>query len=355
VYGPETVLGRYGSFYEIMEDAQITSSGVKPVTHFKASSALERPKPIKQWWGSFFATYYGGVEACFPAFNDSLLPLCPSLANSPKEDFGLEAYTSFVDQFQPQVDIINFSLGFETSQLLGLIPKIESSLTRTAAGAFLGWKFGIKPMISDLRSLHGSMAYLAKRLAWLRSTYGQRTRLGFQREFSLPVSDVVFYADTNEPASFIKLTPVAQRSTFRAGGFLTHRLQGLDSVVADSLALSAVLGLTNPLAVVWEAIPFSFVVDWFTKVSKMAATLQVQPFQGEYNVEGMTHSMNSSVTYRLLQGQKYPSVQVNDLGPLVLERYERFPGLPVPSSIFGTGELTPTQQMLALALIRQRI
>lgn len=354
VYGPVTVTPVVGSYLENFQDVTGIGYGqVKPVVHFKITSALEPLRPVKQWWGSFFATYDLGGERV-PHFDDGVLyPLCPPLANSPRETFGLEAYTSFTDQVPTQVDIVNF--GFETSQIRDLVPKIEKSFSKTAAGAYLGWKFGIKPMISDLRKLHELTGYIARRLAWLRSTFGQRVRLGYSTEFSLSLSDYVIYADPNDSAIFARLTPVAQRNLFRAGGFLTHRLSGLDDVTAEAFALSAALGTQNPLAVLWEAIPFSFVVDWFAKVQKLVATLKIQPFHGEYHLEMVSHSIKSSVVYRLKQGQHYPSVVVDDLGVLLAERYERVPGLPVPSTIFVGEGLTQTQQMLALALIRQRL
>lgn len=47
-------------------------------------------------------------------------------------------------------------------------------------------------------------------------------------------------------------------STLRVGGFVTYRLS------VSNLALQT--GMTDPLGVAWELIPFSFVADWFTNI-----------------------------------------------------------------------------------------
>lgn len=41
------------------------------------------------------------------------------------------------------------------------------------------------------------------------------------------------------------------------------------------LLLPAKVGLTNPLSVAWELIPFSFVVDWFLPIGKYLDALDV--------------------------------------------------------------------------------
>lgn len=51
-------------------------------------------------------------------------------------------------------------------------------------------------------------------------------------------------------------------------GVKTVRVVGDVRVTNPNLFLANKLGLTNPAAVLWDAIPFSFVVDWFLPVNK---------------------------------------------------------------------------------------
>lgn len=51
-------------------------------------------------------------------------------------------------------------------------------------------------------------------------------------------------------------------------GVKTLRVVGDVRVANPNLFLANKLGLTNPAAVLWDAIPFSFVVDWFLPVNK---------------------------------------------------------------------------------------
>lgn len=62
-----------------------------------------------------------------------------------------------------------------------------------------------------------------------------------------------------------------RRDTLMLKGTLTCRFR----MNNPDLLLAAKLGLTNPLSVAWELIPFSFVVDWFLPIGKFIDALDV--------------------------------------------------------------------------------
>lgn len=82
--------------------------------------------------------------------------------------------------------------------------------------------------------------------------------------------------------------PIPVRSSCKAKGVLVYdrmyervtvhktvvsRMHAGIVVTNPNLALANNLGLLNPVAVLWDVIPFSFVVDWFMKINKFVNTI----------------------------------------------------------------------------------
>lgn len=60
---------------------------------------------------------------------------------------------------------------------------------------------------------------------------------------------------------------------------VSHRLQASIRVDNPNILLANQLGFLNPAAVLWDAVPFSFVVDWFIPVSKF-----LNSFSNEFGI-----------------------------------------------------------------------
>lgn len=60
-------------------------------------------------------------------------------------------------------------------------------------------------------------------------------------------------------------------STWKGKG--TVVIQGLVEITNPSLHIAQTLGLVNPLQTLWEVIPFSWFVDWFTNVGQVLGSL----------------------------------------------------------------------------------
>jgi hypothetical protein len=73
-----------------------------------------------------------------------------------------------------------------------------------------------------------------------------------------------------------------ERNTKATTWVTAARMGALVSVENPNLALANQMGFVNPLSVAWEAVPFSFVVDWFANVGQCLAAMT--EFAG-YNIE----------------------------------------------------------------------
>lgn len=153
---------------------------------------------------------------------------------------------------------------------------------------------------------------------------------------------------------------VARSSAFDLGvnaGWFTERgsfkrtvvLKCTTYVSNPNLHLATQLGLTNPQYWIWDAMPWSFVIDWFLKVGD---------FLNNFSATLGLGFLNASITNTLsFYGTHTSPTAVNGSGGNVFgQRKERVVGsLPFPTQIqYGTG-LGIERGQNALALVVQKL
>lgn len=261
------------------------------------------------------------------------------------------AFTAMSKQVPEEVNILNFT--YELRELGDLIPSLAESLSRTVSGQYLNWQFGVKPLLSDIKKLGAISKAVQDRLAYLRQTWGKRVRVGHYEEFSEEPSKIERTASTFSDGE-VTVTPYSYRGFFRAGGYIFHTLDRLYGMEATLRGASGALGLLNPVEAVWNAIPFSFVLDWFGRIGNVLSRLDtLQPFPGTWNCIDFGYSTTEMLSYevKLYWTGSNPKIRIGN-GIVQLRRYERHVGLPVnPTQLIGTGSLTTSQQLLGVALL----
>lgn len=157
---------------------------------------------------------------------------------------------------------------FEAYSMLGLKPgkvpkRVSGRKIREHAGNYwLEMKYGWNPLLQDI---HGACIHLANLLnepdtpIFFAEGRSRVKRYKFQ-DISGGSGEWRWYFDLEE--------------TFeeRARVGLTYRIQD------GNILQAARLGLTNPFLVVWEVVPFSFVVDWFVPVGNFLS--QISAYHG---------------------------------------------------------------------------
>nr|UUW21351.1 MAG: maturation protein [Sanya fiers-like virus 32] len=124
-------------------------------------------------------------------------------------------------------------------------------VTKTLANGWLLWSYGVKPLAQDI---YNGLDVLQRPL-----------------EYKQPVSG----AGRSDSYSYVYNSPSG--SSYKRLGHVQCRFGALVSCENPNLWLLDKMGLTNPVQWVLEAIPFSFVVDWFSNLSSVVGSLSGFP------------------------------------------------------------------------------
>lgn len=298
---------------------------------------------IQHWYNPICHEKYDGVNYSIPSivdgdgtivsFNNSpgfleaFRATCPFLTPAQLDELALKSEQELVNIVVSKTDIFNF-----IREIIGVINgnlrvvKRFASLYERIAKAFddaykrlisqghketaaywLAWNFAIKPFLSDLQDLLCAASALHKKMEWLRRNNGKVIYRTFTKEFDLPVDPdwlnganlvTVNKADPPEMANGqytqqLRYHSVKLRYVARAKIRLNMPAHLLDGAHGGMGALwAAYHGLTNPVAVIWEAIPFSWLIDYF--LSYRSRLFQVMydfnPFNEGVEVLGFGHS-----------------------------------------------------------------
>lgn len=283
-----------------------------------------------------------------PSFSpEQAFSAMPTLSDPELGLFAVDAFNAMSSQIPEEISIANFAL--EAREITSLIPKLEQSVRKTAASGFLNFQFGWKPLLGDLNTLSRIGTNVMKRIEFLRETYGKPTRISYG------VKDFVSQTPWNTVQAGVSshpftLTPVKYKCSLRAVGKLYHELQGLDDIYTYTRAMFGALGLNNPLKVVWNALPYSFVLDWVGGFGSRLASFALNPFVGSWAVYDVTTSVKEVCEIEVKHDCRSRGSGNFHLGSIVAKRYTRHLGFPVERSYFPLVP-TPAQLVLFLALL----
>lgn len=285
----------------------------------------------------------------------------------------VEAFNKQITQVPSKTSVINFAI--ELIELkpifksLAKIPKYlrEGAFTRKTslrslkrstpvnvarkgAKGFLAAEFQWLPFVSDIATFMGTMEAVAKRLDYLIKTRGKETTVRFVKEdcYQRPLGELYVQDDGSNAKQFIALDQY--QCDFVSTWKLFQELEGLDAAWADLRATFAHLGVNNPAKIIWNAIPFSFLIDWVAPVSSWLERAAVQPFYGVWNVYDAT----SSIHEKYVISQNFHAKAGGSHGPefkVHCDNYRRLTYLPITAGAIDFSQLSDTQQKLALALV----
>jgi hypothetical protein len=198
-------------------------------------------------------------------------------------------------------------------------------------------------------------------MEFFKKTYGIPTRLGFSRygihQVDLNSSAYKYVEGVNSTVSddgfAAKMRLVEYSASFRAQCWITQTLDFVDDLMGFIRVLSGELGLNNPVKLFWQTLPFSFVVDWFLKVSTHLDHLtRLQPPVG-WDINSISCSTKLQMTWRvsMFTSLNYPTDTDLVYADIRVEWYDRYNGLPFDLDLLNLNQLSEHQYALLLAML----
>lgn len=183
---------------------------------------------------------------------------------------------------KPSFQILNFL--YEMKDMPDMLRQRFTPDLKSASNVFLANKFGWQPLLSDCRKMVGLQRDLQKRLIWLLRHNGKPVR----RRVQLLESSTDPIITTGQDYSGIY--PVFQTQMYKNGTRWTQRDVTYDKVWASALfrywlpagprdinwtrrMLYRIYGAQVTPSVVYNAIPWSWLVDWFTNAGDVISNL----------------------------------------------------------------------------------
>jgi hypothetical protein len=266
--------------------------------------------------------------------------------------------------------ISNF-LGDASKTLRGIIRdrwgrRISKQGVRTASDAYLQSQFNILPLISDIvglsraiRSTEAEMYRLLKNAARPQQKYFKHT---FDELRAEQFSHVNYYQtpDFNWPwfGSICEAYSAPEQTVFNAEIEYNYYYPQFMLEHARVLALLDSLGVNLNPAIIWNAIPWSFVVDWVVNVSSWLNQFKVSAFEPVINIQRACWSVKrvrrTHATMTVGIGAHHRLHKTRTTMPVVTETaYRRYVMMPTLSSLSASG-LNIKEFSLGVALVFSR-
>jgi len=344
-------------------------------------------------WGSLVnvygptgAPFYGLQPLYAKAADGNFIPL-------PAEIEGLKqrSLDSMLPTIKPELSLINSFIelkDFKTlprtltgiGKYLFQKGKTLRQLFRTGSDSYLQMQFNILPLLSDISGLHAALLRTSSRINDLISRQGrvQQRHFAYVWDELLPdtyypnghgyrIMPGVYPGLTDVADTVVRRLVVNSASIFHAEIQYNYNYTGYQAAHAQLFGLLDALGVQPNPAIIWNAIPWSFVVDWVFGVSRWLDQYKYSNMEPMTNIRSYLWSITRkrSVYLSLRNAsmeqmppwwnwwyQGYPSLS-NTLPGVHETAYRRDVGLPTISSILSSG-LSLKEFSLGAALVLSR-
>jgi hypothetical protein len=280
----------------------------------------------------------------------------------------MKAYKHFTEQFPEDVSIANFLIELRGG-IKEILPRI-TNLKKAWAQGLLGWEFGVKPFISDLLKIGEAWSRAMRPLNFLKDHNYKKVVVHYSDSIDLDHWDWNLYKDydpilaTARPLSEIfaiaHYRPTEPHGKLTCGALIEPRLEGLDLALGELVALASTLGLNNPAKILWNAIPYSFLLDWVINTDSVLNDLAIQVLPGTIEIYDVWYSYIVEYdiqVYGVSRSGIETDARCSLTGYYRVKDYLRSVGLPInpDPSLWLEFELSAKQWALLLALIHVRV
>jgi hypothetical protein len=217
--------------------------------------------------------------------------------------------------------------------------------------------FGWLPLYRDILAAHKAIKNLASDLEALKAGSGKFHKRYHKTSLPAVVSSIEVNTPGDGITDYLKLNLEQTETLVTCTCYYRYNISKLDALLETTYALADRFGAGAFASTIWNAIPFSFVVDWFLDVGNW-----LQQFDGSLlPIKVTLHDFTVSVKLsgRLTVVNHFHSdygVSPAPLGHVDMRYYERYVQHPYVSSLpLSIDALNAREFLLGASLINQRV
>jgi hypothetical protein len=252
--------------------------------------------------------------------------------------------------------------------LLKLMKKVGrkaslSSMSKYAASSLLEYKFGWENIYRDVQALANVWHEAKAHLAYLRAAVNRFVPISARQSHIYRDPALTLYEYGLGGGSLLRVLPKIH-SIKRTACFSVNICRQQHEVVWSMFdQMMARLGSRDIAAAIWDLVPYSFIVDWFTHVGRFIAQKSISWHSFDLRNMGYSVKYDVIVSGRMISTFVNPftfeqvSMQDDEIEPRSIQTsYARTRGFPPSCSSVGLfGSLNKTQIAEGAALIIQRL
>jgi len=317
-----------------MVDSTGGSGGFRPCFHTEEQNAFVNPvvrhRYFRGWGGN--AYHYGitsghitGVHALRvpPTYDESELAEQALAFMMPKVNSGTSLINSVLElrdlkHMNPTASVKRIFRKYPELNKLNTAKKkrkFKKELVTRLNNAHLGASFGIVPFVADIVNIYDELVSLPSRLAALKANAEKRQVAHYRRVLPDVNGRSALtswqYASSNNSVSWlnglkqdclanggnrpsialIRRCRWITRPVYHATLRYSYSVPKVDDTTAQALLALDKLGVRLDPSIVWNAIPFTFVVDWVFDVGGYLGSLARDNYQIEVNLREFIHSV----------------------------------------------------------------
>jgi hypothetical protein len=300
-------------------------------------------------------------------------------------DLDVKALSSMLPSMNQGVSLVNFLLELkdfkylfkrDAGPLLGRLKKFLGRLSgkdknlpyREVSQLLLFKEFAVDPFLGDIVKIYKGLAEYRSNLRHLKRRANQVNIGRYVRtlsEYASP-NDVehqespITYSGKDVSVWYRRQIDWTLQPIYHATCKYIYTLDGLDQGISELDALMDVLGVRSDPSIIWNAIPFSFIIDWFVNVSNALESFSVDNLGTTVKLIDFCSSVKNAVRVRqYAKGMErtFTPTTVTKLGEERLyvdvsgTFYERRTMLPNMRAVWETSGLSAREAVLSAALV----
>jgi hypothetical protein len=247
------------------------------------------------------------------------------------------------------VSIPNFLADIEDVKTLTKLWRKSVGLAKNVAGGFLNYKFGWKPTLGDLTDSFTGLSRLRDRIKLFKSLYGVFLH---DRRVLLSATTVKSGSATAPDGSVYRWTAKLEQKVESFIYWTPGRIIALDTFDEEFRGVLDTLGFELNPRIVWDALPFTFVIDWFFNVGQQLERFKVDALELPiiYTDSFLQYKQKLTIeSFTVLDLGSSVSSTTTWPGSVTTEDYfVRYPILPDASKFTDIGFRNPTKNQWTL-------